>query len=389
MSNLTSGSSSGVSSTHHDFDNVKITEIASSTEFTVQKTTMVDSYKLFMKKIKKQAESAEIMPDSSLEVATTCLAWSTITSQWHRVEILDFADSTENDYLVSCKSLDDGTTFCVTDPNNLRKINVKLSVEPAFCQKCALPIHAQLKMEDSITKQMMKDVDKVQFNSVDLANHGKLRYIELIKENMNLVDKFVEQGLCTRIFVVPEGKAKVLKYESVENFVIRMESSEESYASIEQEAASVVGRLGNAVAEKDVKINKLYFARHSEKKLYRARVLRKSDQNRFNCYFVDCGVEKNVKELYTIKDSSIAAIPPLAIKCALYNAPSEREVLQKLNQDFEKFLKNVNNKIQVSMIEPGVKSARIDVLVDEKKSYINECFAETESQKDQNLSVFD
>lgn len=372
MSN--SSSSSGVSSAINEHEIMKVTEVTTARDFTMQRLSCIQKYKMFSKKVDDEARMAPNLID--YVVGNTCIAFSSFESKWARAKIIDVSAGDENDFLVVVKSIDDGTKFCVTQREDLKEINLKLHQVDPFAIRCSLPIEFDKIAEGSLSNMIFNFSDNQEYKCLQLAALKDIIFVELFKDSENLVENYVQNGYCKRIHVVPKGMAKVIDVASVTNFIIRMESSQETMQSIKKAAGNCT--WSNQTV-KHIKINGLYFAELKEGRWARARVTGKSLNaiNEFNTYFIDYGQTGVKKDFQEILSRDILSIPPQAIKCSLANV-SDKVDFQKVDKHFKDIIIGEKNVVKVEMIEPGVDSAKVDIDV-QGKSLCETLFGSTSS----------
>jgi Tudor domain len=310
-------------------------------------------YEEFQKELQFQAKDQKQLEE--YVNGAPCLAFHPFDQMWCRATILN---SDPIKFIVLVKCVDDGAIFCVTDKSHLKAMSILLLAELYFGYRCSLAMTTNLKRKNEATQHLFRIMNS-NLNCREVVNYNGLRYVELFQDGRNLTDFFVENGVGKRLVVVPSGFAYINYIESPESFSIQMERDLKDLHRIKDFAKKY-----SQLDVTEPKVGMLVLARFEvDRCWYRAKIIAKQTKC-FDIYFIDYGHCAAVTEIRAIGNQEISEIPAIAIKCSL-NLP---QGFKSLNNDAKnKFIEIADDgkkKIDVKLIEPGEKTAKIEIYID-------------------------
>lgn len=351
-SNSSSGVSSGKSETGVSV--AQMTGVVSITDFTLQVLTVQRMYNDFCEKLKSAAATQGYL--KNFQNGTTCLAFHGIQKKWTRVTILDY-DS--NDFLVSVKCVDDGTTFSSQEPTHFKEIPSHLAMEPHFGINCSLPVVYEQDKESETTCMLMSLTNQ-DLNFHKITDFQQKCFVELYWRERIVVDMLVEMKLADRVVVVPSGPAFIVYVKSTKHFAVQMES--DGFAL--NKVLNYCFRHYKKIEVKEPKIGMLVLAAWGGY-WYRAIITDISlDKSSYNVYFIDFGHLAYARLIGAIGDPIIAEIPPIAYLCSL-DIPSGKRVDARSEDMFRNVAKNGHSKVYLKMKRAEKKFAIVDIFLDE------------------------
>lgn len=356
MQHSSPSSTSGVSSAACESfkgEAVRITAVTNPTDFFIQKMSTIQDYEANKKKVQ---HLANVQPP--LTIFTTdshCLAFHPFDNLWCRAIILD-ADSDE--FLVTVRCLDDGTTFSIQDRRHLKIASIATVFQKYFSIRCSLPIRYNRTYETEVNQYLLKLMN-ADLNCQTITEYKLVMYVELQHDGKNLADVLVATGKARRQFVAPTGPAYINYVKSATDFCIQMSSSTDALKQIVNFTNSY-----NYQEVRQPKTGMLVLGRYEEDKCwYRSKILSKV-KNGYQVYFVDHGHSDIVQKIGLIYDQTIADIQPIGIRCSLV-VPTGIESFSKCaNEKLEQISQNGHKKVFVKMVTPGDDFAYVNILED-------------------------
>lgn len=362
---LSPSSSSGIYSIPYDAKlariPVRITALTSPTEFTIQKISFEDDFKLFQEEL--QAKAVAQSPMTAFEVDKYCLAYSSLEEKWVRAIILDV---NLEDFMVSVKCLDTGSTFSILQKKYLKNIPVDLIIfTPRFAYRCSLPIRHDLNKEDKISSYLLSRKDQ------DLTCHfltvfgTGLHFIELFQGDLNVTDFLVKNNYAKRQVIAPTGFAFVSHATSHRQFAVQMEETLDLLDTIRRYADDY-----KLIEVEKPEVDMLVMVPVSRKNKFNRGSVVSVRGEKIRVYLVDTGEYLVVDKVGQIDAKAIAEIPPIAIKCSLLlpsSAIKDKEVSRKFKQLADKGRK----RFFVRMVQPGDESALVNISFDSNAGLVN------------------
>lgn len=349
-------STSGVSSATCESSKgeaVRITAVTNPTDFFIQKLSTIQDYEANKKKVQRLAN---VQPPLTIFTADShCLAFHPFDNLWCRAIILD-ADSEE--FLVTVRCLDDGTTFSIQDRRQLKIASIATVFKKYFSIRCSLPIRYNRKCETEVNQYLL-NLMNADLSCQTITDYKLVMYVELQHDGKNLADVLVATGKARRQFVAPTGPAFINYVKSATDFCIQMSSS--------TDALNQIVKFTDDYKYQEVrqpKIGMLVVGRYEKDKCwYRSKILSKV-KNGFQVYFVDHGHSDIVQNIGLIYDQTIADIQPLGIRCSLVVPTGIESFSKSANKKLEQISQNGNKKVFVKMVTPGDDFAYVNILED-------------------------
>lgn len=354
-----SRSSSGVGSSRSElfpvnYEVVRIASVTTPQDFTVHYVNKAQKYEEFRKELQSKAERQPQL----VQMATNgfCLAFHSYDRMWCRAVIVDVEE--DEDFMVTLKCVDDGTTFSITERNELKSSSGEIMGELFYGTNCSLPILINSKRETEATQHLIRMMN-FNLKCFVIENINGLRYVELYHDGQNTTDFFVDIGIGRRMFVAPSECGFVNYIDSPENFSIQMDRDTEALERIVEFTKKYALRPITSP-----KVGMLVIARFSiDKNWYRAKIVSKELKG-FNVYLIDHGHSTFVDEIGEIGDQAIAAIHPIAIKCSLILPAAYESFEDDAKDEFVKIADGGKKKFDVKMIAPGEKHAKVELYIE-------------------------
>lgn len=333
---------------------VRITSLFSPTDFTIQLLSMAEEYVKFQEEIQGLAKGQA--PLTIFEVDKYCLAYNRLDGAWVRAIIIDVAIE---EFLISVKCLDTGSTFSVDDKNNLLYIPVKfIFFTPKFAYRCSLPLRHDLLKEDKISSFLLSRKDS-DLSCTFITTFGpNLNFIELYQGDTNVTDLLVINKYVKRQVIVPEGYGCISFVTNQCQFAVRMESHAEMLSSISTYASNY-----RMIEILKPEVGQLVMFKDYYKNIFHRGEVVSFLGEKIRVYLVDIGKYMLTDKVGAIDNNNISSIPPQAIKCSLL-LPSSAQKDKNVTKKFRQLANHGKKRVYFMMVQPGDEAAKVDVFVD-------------------------
>lgn len=361
-----SATSSGISSSLSGLvktDVGRVTAVVSPTDFTIQNTSSIKEYEAFVEELQELAMAQG--PLTIFSVGSFCLACRPFDQKWCRAIITDVD---LEDFLVTLRCTDDGSTFSVQNKSHLKASSIQLVFKLYFGLNCSLPMRCHPKTEKVAADVLM------QMKNQDVAyrmisEYGGKKLVELYHKSKDVTAHLIQMGCGKRLAYVPNGKAHIILANSMTDFYVQMDSEKALLDSVTYYLKSYL-----QVKVKKPEVGMIIIARAADDFWYRAMILdinNKSTRNvQYEVNFIDIGTIATTVEVGIIENPNIKDIHPLAYKCSvvLPRGLAYADLIsgnKKLNEWAD------SGPVNIKLIKPHDEYAEVDVLSCDEEPPIN------------------
>lgn len=341
---------------------VKMAALTSPTDFYVSLVDENASFSQLHNDIQIIASGAPPLTD--FEEGTVCLAKQSFDLCWYRAKIID-SDETEQNVMITVRSLDDGKTFSVEDRMFLKMMPIALERKKFFGISCSLAVSIERKCEEEATdlmKNMMNHQLKVFF--LNGPEFERKCLVEMFDHNENVADVLVSKKFARRLDMIQGGKCYTSHINSLSSFYLQFETEQLTLDLISQYFEEAGGKFETVDAEPGKIVAALF---PEDDNWYRSRIESIEKNGEYMVTFIDYGNTCLVKKIGEIAESAIKELPSMSKHCRL----TKPKVIKKFSEAAEqKFINICENgatilEIKSSPLKPG-EAAEVEIFLNGK-----------------------
>lgn len=325
--------------------------------------------------IEKLQENIQIVATSlpqleDFTVGNQCIALYTADELWYRGVIVD-SDSE----ITSIQFYDYGNTDTITNNSMIKSMNEAFADIPPYAIACFLPLDIKgggTEWPDeacNMFRDLVQDVD-----SFEVLSKGEQQsVVKLYADDQDIMQKLIqaEHAVATN-FIKSQEKCYISHINSISDFYIQMDCDTKALETI----ADFLSCEENFPVLTTFEKNKICIAQYDEDELwYRAKILRHSDTDGTDVFFLDYGNTSTSKHLRELSPE-IAQLPTLSRRCTL-RMPKQ---IQYWSEGAEVLFKETSDMgatiFIVQLVVPGAKQSIVELTFADNEQNISGNLAE-------------
>lgn len=300
---------------------------------------------------------AQALPQlKDFSVNRHCIAPFSADELWYRARIIDSHD----DLIIQFVDYGNSDVITSNKKTELKDINDSLMNFKIYAKQCSLlvsPAKGRKNWSEEAT-MILRDLQEVEIQI--LAESQGVSYITLKSGERDLADELVAKQLAVKMEYVPSDQRC---------FTSHIESIREFYLQLERDInpldvmADYMARFEEFAVVDSPEVGGVYVAEFPDDKLwYRAKVMDKLPDKRYEVFFLDYG---NTSEVSNVREleKTVAELPPLCTKCTLRLPEGLKSWSDEAETKFREISADGETVFTVHLHTPG-SIATVELLLD-------------------------
>lgn len=275
---------------------------------------------------------------------------------WYRARILDSHD----DLIIQFVDYGNSDVITSNKKTDLKDINDSLMNFKIYAKQCSLlvsPAKGRKNWSEEAT-MILRDLQEVEVQI--LAESQGVSYITLKSGERDLAEELVAKQLAVKMeYVLSDQRCFTSHIESIREFYLQLERDINPLDVM----TDYMGRFEEFAVVEKPEVGGVYVAEFPDDGLwYRAKVIDKISDKRYEVFFVDYG---NTSEVSNVREleKSVAELPPLCTKCTLRLPEGLKSWSEEAESKFREIAAMGETVFTVHLHTPG-SIATVELLLD-------------------------
>lgn len=285
-----------------------------------------------------------------------CIAPFSADELWYRARIIDSHD----DLIIQFVDYGNSDVITSNKKTDLKDINDSLMKFKIYAKQCSLlvsPAKGRKNWSEEAT-MILRDLQEVEVQI--LAEAQGVNYITLKGGELDLAEELISKGLAVKMeYVLSDQRCFTSHIESIREFYLQLERDINPLDVM----TDYMARFGEFAVVENPEVGAIYVAEFPDDGLwYRAKVMEKLPEKRYEVFFVDYG---NTSEVSNVREleKSVAELPPLCTKCTLRLPEDVKSWSDEAESKFREIAAMGETVFTVQLYTPG-SIATVELLRD-------------------------